>query len=89
MAESKKGLSLVKVSRNSLKYESGHLNTDPNLYVKYQNPSLKVGSCPINENFFQIFFILFCVAFKYFYFLNLFLPRKPQDFAENSRVFVC
>ena len=35
---SKKGHDLVKISRNSLKSESGHLNTDPNLYVKYQTP---------------------------------------------------
>ena len=35
MAESKKGHSLVNISRNSLKIKSGHLNTNPNLYVKY------------------------------------------------------
>ena len=28
-------------------------------------------------------FVLFCIVFKSFHFLNLFLPRKPQDFAEN------
>ena len=49
--------------------------------------ALKVGSCPYNDYF---FLVIFCVAFKYFYFLNLFLPRKPQDFAENSALsFVC
>ena len=38
---------------------------------------LKVGSCPNDDNFVNIFFfILFCVVFKYFYFVNLFLPRK-------------
>ena len=51
--------------------------------------SLKVGSCPNNDKSVQFFFVLFCVAFKYFYFLNLFLPRKPQDFAENLPFFVC
>ena len=30
---------LVNSSQNSLKSKSGHLNIDPNLYVKYQNPS--------------------------------------------------
>ena len=37
----------------------------------------------------KYFFILFFVVFKYLYFLNLFLPRKLQDFAENLRFFVC
>ena len=37
MAESK-GHNLVNTSQNSLKSISGHLNIDPNLYVKYQNP---------------------------------------------------
>ena len=37
MAESK-GHNLVN-TQNSLKSKSGHLNIDPNLYVKYQNPS--------------------------------------------------
>ena len=46
---------------------------------------LKVGSCPNNDK--SIFFL--CVSFKLFYFLNLFLPRKPQDFAENSPLFIC
>ena len=50
---------------------------------------LKVGSCPNGDIFVQIFFILFCVVFKYFYFLNLFLPRNPQDFAESSCFFIC
>ena len=45
---------------------------------------LKVGSCPNNDKSVQYFFVLYCVAFKWFYFLNLFLPRKPQDFSENS-----
>ena len=38
MAESK-GHNLVNTSQNLLKSKSGHLNIDPNLYVKYQNPS--------------------------------------------------
>ena len=38
MAESK-GHNLVNTSQNSLKSKSGHLNMNPNLYVKYQNPS--------------------------------------------------
>ena len=38
MAESK-GHNLVNTSQNSLKSKSGHLNIDPDLYVKYQNPS--------------------------------------------------
>ena len=38
MAESK-GHNLVSTSQNSLKSETGHLNINPNLYVKYQNPS--------------------------------------------------
>ena len=51
---------------------------------------LKVGSCPNHDNFVQIFFfIMFCVVFKYFYFLNLFLPRKQRDLDENSRFFIC
>ena len=50
--------------------------------------ALKVGSCPNNDNLSNIFSVLFCVAFKKFYFLNLFLPKKPQDFAENSPFFV-
>ena len=38
MAESK-GHNLVNTSQNWLKSKSGHLNIDPNLYVKYKNPS--------------------------------------------------
>ena len=38
MAESK-GHNLVNTSQNSLQIKSGHLNIDPNPYVKYQNPS--------------------------------------------------
>ena len=38
MAESK-GHNLVNTSQNSLKSKSGHLNIDPNPYVKYQNTS--------------------------------------------------
>ena len=39
MIESK-GHNLVNTSQNSLlKSKSGHLNIDPDLYVKYQNPS--------------------------------------------------
>ena len=38
MAESK-GHNLVNTSQHSLKSKSGHLNINPNLYVKYQNPS--------------------------------------------------
>ena len=38
MADSK-GHDLVNTSQNSIKTKSGHLNIDPNLYVKYQNPS--------------------------------------------------
>ena len=38
MAESK-GHNLVNTSPNSLKSQSGQLNIDPTLYVKYQNPS--------------------------------------------------
>ena len=41
------------------------------------------------EGFIFIFFNLFCVVFKYFDFLNLFLPRNVQYFAENSCYFVC
>ena len=48
---------------------------------------LKVGSCPDVDNFVKNFFVLFCVVFKHFYFLNLFLPRKSQDFAENLYFF--
>ena len=40
MAESK-GHNLVNISQNSLKNKSGHHNIDPDLYVKYQNPSLR------------------------------------------------
>ena len=49
---------------------------------------LKVGSCPESDKSVQLFFVLFCVAFKLFYFLNLLLPRKLQDFAENTPFFV-
>ena len=38
MAESK-GHNLVNTSQNSLESKSDHLNIDPDLYVKYQNPS--------------------------------------------------
>ena len=38
MAESK-GHNLLNTSQNSLKSKSGHLNIDPNLNLKYQNPS--------------------------------------------------
>ena len=55
------------------------------MYIMY----LTVGSCPKSDKSVQLlFFVLFCVAFKQFYFLNLFLPRKLQDFAENSPFFV-
>ena len=50
---------------------------------------LKVGSCPNNDNSVHFFSVLFCVAFIYFYVLNLFLPRKRQDFAANVPFFVC
>ena len=39
MAESKKGHNLVNILRNSVKRLSGHLNSDPNLYVKHKYPS--------------------------------------------------
>ena len=45
MAESK-GHNLVITSQNSLKSKSGHLNIDPNLFVKYHNPSSR-GSLDI------------------------------------------
>ena len=48
---------------------------------------LKVGSCSNDDNFDRIFSVLLCVVFKEFYFVNLFLPRKPQDIAENLRFF--
>ena len=38
MVESKNGHNPVNISRNSLKSESGHVNSDPNLYALYQNP---------------------------------------------------
>ena len=50
---------------------------------------LKVDSCPNNDKSVHFFSVLFLVAFKYFYFLNLFLSRKPQDFPENSPFFIC
>ena len=50
---------------------------------------LKVGSCPKNDKYVQFSFVLFCVAYKCFCFQNLFLQRKPQDFAENAHFFVC
>ena len=34
-----KGHNLVNTAQNSLKSKSGHLNIEPNLCVKYQNPS--------------------------------------------------
>ena len=39
MAESKKGYNLVNIIQNSPKSQSGHLNINPNLSVKHQNPS--------------------------------------------------
>ena len=33
--------------------------------------------------------VLFRAVFEYLYFLNLLLPRKPQEFAENLCFFVC
>ena len=39
MVKSKKGHNLVNISRNALKSYSGHLNIDPKLYAKYENPS--------------------------------------------------
>ena len=39
MVKSKKGHSLVNISRNSLKSKIGHLNIDPKPYAKYENPS--------------------------------------------------
>ena len=40
MAESK-AHNLVNTSHNLPKSKSGHLNIDPNLYAKYENPSLR------------------------------------------------
>ena len=51
--------------------------------------SLKVGTCPNDDNFVQICFGFFCVVIKLFDFLNAFLPRKSQAFAGNSCFFVC
>ena len=51
--------------------------------IYYIELMLKVGSFPNDDNFVLIFFVLFCIVIKYFYFLNAFLPRKPQDFVEN------
>ena len=31
----------------------------------------------------------FPVVFESLYFLNMLLPRKPQDFAEKSSFFIC
>ena len=36
-----------------------------------------------------VLFVLFCVVFEYFYFLNLLLQRKPHEFAENLCFFFC
>ena len=58
--------------------------------LERKNLLLKVGSCPNNDNCVELFFGLFYVVFKLFYqfySLNLFLPRKLQDFAENSSLF--
>ena len=47
---------------------------------------LKVGSCPTDDVSVQKnTFVNFCVAFKNFCFVNLLLPRKPLDYAENCR----
>ena len=51
--------------------------------------ALNVGSCPNDDNFVKTFCPFLCVVFKLSSFLNLFLPRKPQDFADNSCFFVC
>ena len=62
-------------------------------YSKKNNNNIKLTSCKLKVvpvlmmTIFSFFFVL--VVFKYFYVLNLFLPRNPQDFAENSRFFVC
>ena len=39
MVESKKGHNVVKISRNSLKSWTGHLNIDPKPYANYKNPN--------------------------------------------------
>ena len=58
--------------------DQGHYKGPSGAFVTYCNISL----C-------KYFLILFCLVFKYIDFLNLILSRKPQDFAENSRFFVC
>ena len=50
-----------------------------------RNP-LKVGSCPNDDNFVQIFWP-FLYSNKMIFFLNAFLPRIPQDFADNPCFF--
>ena len=48
---------------------------------------LKVGSCPDDDNSVQFyFFVLFCVVFDLFYFLNLLLSRKQQYLWCTKRV---
>ena len=56
--------------------------------ITYISP-LKVGSCPYDDNVVQIYFLSFLCSIQIILFLSLFLPRKPQDFAENLRFFVC
>ena len=52
--------------------------------------SLKEGSCPNKDKMVHLFsLVLICAAVKYFNALNLFLPKNPQDLAENLLFFIC
>ena len=55
MVESKKGHNPVNISRNSLKNESGHVNSDPNLYATYQNPRLSGSQDIVLTRFFYCY----------------------------------
>ena len=55
IAESKKVYNQVNISRNSLKRQSDHLNIDPNLYLKYRNPSLSGSQGIVLTRFFYCF----------------------------------
>ena len=51
--------------------------------------TLKVDSCPNNDYSVRTLFCPFLCRISIIYALNLLLPRKPQDFAENLHFYVC
>ena len=73
----------------NIKKENGAPSSIIIIVQKWNGLVLKLGSCPNDDKSIQILFVLFCVVIELFYFLNLLLPRKVHDFAENLRLFFC